>query len=59
MMGQAPPDVPKRQEQDALPTALARLRGSYSDNLLELVQWSMELEARAIDRNRSLHCTRL
>ena len=45
MMGQAPPDVPKRQEQDALPTALARLRGSYSDNILELVQWSMELEA--------------
>jgi serine/threonine protein kinase len=45
MVGQAPPDVPKRQEQDALPTALARLRGSYSDNILELVQWSMELEA--------------
>ena len=44
MTGQAPPDVPKRQEKDNLPTALARLRGNYSDNLLELVQWSMELE---------------
>ncbi|MBV2164634.1 MAG: serine/threonine protein kinase [Comamonas sp.] len=45
MTGQAPPDVPKRQGQDSLPTVLARLRGSYSDNLLELVQWAMELEA--------------
>lgn len=44
MTGQAPPDVPKRQEKDTLPTALARLRGNYSDNLLELVQWAMELE---------------
>ena len=44
MTGQAPPDVPKRQEKDNLPTALARLRGNYSDNLLELVQWAMELE---------------
>lgn len=47
MTGQAPPDVPKRQEKDNLPTALARLRGNYSDNLLELVQWAMELEPLA------------
>ncbi len=44
MTGQAPPEVPKRREQDSLCTALARLRGNYSDNLLELVQWAMELE---------------
>lgn len=44
MTGQAPPDVPKRKEKDTLPAALGRLRGNYSDNLLELVQWAMELE---------------
>ena len=47
MTGQPPPDVPKRREKDTLSVALARLRGAYSDNLLELVQWAMELQPQA------------
>jgi len=44
MTGQAPADVPSRTEKDRLAVPMARLRGVYSDNLLELVQWAMELD---------------
>lgn len=44
MTGQPPADVPSRREKDRQTWALARLRGVYSDNLLELVQWAMELD---------------
>ena len=47
MTGQPPADVPDRRDKDRLMVALARLRGVYSDNLLELVQWSMELDPMA------------
>ena len=47
MTGQPPADVPSRREKDRLAVALARLRGVYSDNLLELVQWTMELDPLA------------
>ncbi len=44
MTGQSPADVPNRRDKDRLTMALARLRGVYSDNLLELVQWAMALD---------------
>ena len=44
MTGQPPADVPSRRDKDRLAVALARLRGVYSDNLLELVQWTMALD---------------
>jgi len=44
MTGQPPSDVPGRQDKDRLAVALARLRGVYSDNLLELVQSAMALD---------------
>lgn len=47
MTGQPPADVPSRRDKDRLAVALARLRGVYSDNLLELVQWAMELDPLA------------
>lgn len=47
MTGHPPADVPSRREKDRLAVALARLRGVYSDNLLELVQWSMALDPLA------------
>lgn len=44
MTGQPPADVPNRRDKDRLAMALARLRGVYSDNLLELVQSAMALD---------------
>ncbi len=44
MTGQPPTDVPNRRDKDRLAMALARLRGVYSDNLLELVQSAMALD---------------
>ncbi|WP_314323195.1 serine/threonine-protein kinase [Comamonas aquatica] len=52
MTGQPPADVPSRREKDRLLVALARLRGVYSDNLLELVQWAMALDP--LDRPQSV-----
>lgn len=47
MTGQPPADVAGRKDKDRLAVALARLRGVYSDNLLELVQWTMALDPLA------------
>ena len=47
MTGQPPVDAPGRVDKDRLLLALARLRGVYSDHLLELVQWSMALDPLA------------
>jgi serine/threonine protein kinase len=44
MHGYPPSDAPQRREKDRLPLALARLRGIYSDNLIEIVQWCMMLD---------------
>ncbi len=45
MQGGPPPDAPQRQSQDGLPAALARLQAAYSEGLIDLVRWCMELDA--------------
>ncbi|MDR0480110.1 MAG: serine/threonine protein kinase [Burkholderiaceae bacterium] len=44
MRGYPPSDAPQRQEKDRLTLALSRMRGMYSDNLIEVVQWCMALD---------------
>src|SRR5574343_1309087 len=44
MQGYPPNEAPQRQEKDRLSTSLARLRGVYSDNLIEVVEWCMALD---------------
>lgn len=44
MQGYPPNEAPQRLEKDRLTTALARLRGVYSDNLIEVVEWCMALD---------------
>jgi len=44
MQGYPPSDAPQRLEKDRLSLALSRLRGVYSDNLIEVVEWSMALD---------------
>jgi serine/threonine protein kinase len=45
MQGYPPSEAPARQEKDRIAIALARLRGVYSDNLIEVVEWCMALDA--------------
>jgi serine/threonine protein kinase len=45
MQGYPPAEAPQRQEKDRIAIALARLRGVYSDNLIEVVEWCMALDA--------------
>ena len=47
MHGYPPHDAPQRQDKDRLPIAMAKLRGTYSDNLIEVVQWCMALDPLA------------
>ena len=47
MQGYPPNDAPQRIEKDRLTLALSRLRGIYSDNLIEVVEWCMSLDAMA------------
>ena len=44
MQGYPPHDAPQRQDKDRLPASLARLRGVYSENLIQVVQWCMALD---------------
>jgi hypothetical protein len=44
MQGYPPNEAPQRTEKDRITTALARLRGVYSDNLIEVVEWCMSLD---------------
>ncbi|MFY7906292.1 MAG: serine/threonine protein kinase [Burkholderiaceae bacterium] len=44
MQGYPPNDAPQRQDKDRLSLALSRLRGVYSDNLIEVVEWCMALD---------------
>ncbi|WP_334154176.1 serine/threonine-protein kinase [Tepidimonas sp.] len=44
MQGYPPHDAPQRQDKDRLEASLARLRGVYSDNLLDVVRWCMALD---------------
>jgi len=44
MQGFPPTEAPQRQEKDRLTLALGKLRGVYSDNLIEVVEWCMALD---------------
>jgi serine/threonine protein kinase len=44
MQGYPPNEAPQRLEKDRIATALGRLRGVYSDNLIEVVEWCMSLD---------------
>jgi serine/threonine protein kinase len=44
MQGFPPNEAPQRQEKDRLTLALTKLRGVYSDNLIEVVEWCMALD---------------
>ena len=44
MQGYPPNDAPQRLEKDRLSLSLSRLRGIYSDNLIEVVEWCMSLD---------------
>ncbi len=44
MLGTPPGEAPQRKEKDRLALSLTRLRGVYSDNLIEVVEWSMALD---------------
>ena len=47
MQGYPPNEAPQRQEKDRIAIALSRLRGVYSDNLIEVVEWCMALDPMA------------
>ncbi len=47
MQGYPPNEVPQRLENDRIAIALTRLRGIYSDDLIEVVQWCMSLDPMA------------
>jgi serine/threonine protein kinase len=44
MQGYPPNEAPQRLDKDRISSALARLRGIYSDNLIEVVEWCMALD---------------
>ena len=44
MQGTPPNEAPQRKDKDRLALSLARLRGVYSDNLIEVVEWCMALD---------------
>jgi serine/threonine protein kinase len=47
MHGYPPTDAMSRQTKDKLTIVLGRLRGIYSDNLIELVEWCMALDPQS------------
>ena len=47
MQGYPPNDAPQRLEKDRLSLSMSRLRGVYSDNLIEVVEWCMALDPLA------------
>jgi serine/threonine protein kinase len=47
MQGYPPNDAPQRLEKDRLNATMGRLRGVYSDNLIEVVEWCMSLDPLA------------
>lgn len=44
MQGIPPNEAPQRQDKDRLTLALNKLRGVYSDNLIEVVEWCMAMD---------------
>jgi serine/threonine protein kinase len=47
MQGYPPNDAPQRLEKNRLSLSLTRMRGVYSDNLIEMVEWCMALDPLA------------
>lgn len=47
MLGYPPAEAPQRLEKDRIAMSLSRLRGVYSDNLIEVVEWCMALDPLA------------
>ena len=47
MLGFPPNDAPQRLEKDRISASLARLRGIYSDSMIEVVEWCMALDPLA------------
>ncbi|AGX86856.1 serine/threonine protein kinase [Candidatus Symbiobacter mobilis] len=47
MQGYPPVEAPQRQTADKMVSALKRLRGIYSDDIIEMVQWCMALDPLA------------
>jgi hypothetical protein len=47
MQGYPPNDAMQRMEKDRLTLSLSRLRNVYSDNLIEVTEWCMSLDALA------------
>jgi serine/threonine protein kinase len=52
MQGYPPNDAPQRLEKDRLSLSMNRLRGVYSDNMIEMVEWCMALNP--LDRPQSV-----
>lgn len=44
MQGIPPNEAPQRQDKDRLSMAFGKLRGVYSDNLIEVVEWCMAMD---------------
>jgi len=44
MQGYPPTEAPQRTSNDRVASAMSRLRGVYSDNLIEVVEWCMALD---------------
>jgi eukaryotic-like serine/threonine-protein kinase len=47
MLGYPPPEVVKRRDKDPVPDMLMRKGASYSDKLIEVVEWCMSLDPLA------------
>jgi serine/threonine protein kinase len=45
MRGKPPPDVPARRKEDEVEVELGKLEGVYSDGLIDLVSWCMDLHS--------------
>jgi serine/threonine protein kinase len=44
IQGYPPSEATLRQDKDRIAVALSRMRGIYSDNLIEVVEWCMALD---------------
>jgi serine/threonine protein kinase len=44
LQGYPPNDAPQRLDKDRLSLSLTRMRGVYSDSLIEMVEWCMALD---------------
>src|SRR2546427_9051224 len=56
MQGFPPNEAPQRQDKDRLTLALTKLRGVYSDNLIEVVEWRSEEHTSELQSQSNLVC---